>query len=256
MVQVKTGIQNSDGHAGAGVTQILPHIGSTGHFTGSNCGRIGNLLGLTHGIHRVQERRLHTIHHSDVGQLAKGGTHDQCIGEVSKLRDYLQFLAAQDFLFDQRNQSRLLASQIICFFLGNIQNAVVAFCGRCILQDNERFHHILGGVLIRHLCQLLQILGQTGIAQGSVSAVDLRGDPLAIAQADVLIFVFHKAQIISEGVALDGIVTGNDHAIVLVANRRLTALDHTLTEEIRCGLLNGGRCRSQDAQKHTQGQQQ
>ena len=110
MIQIQTGIQNSDGHTLTGITKILPNRCHTRHNRGRTGGGIHSIHSLSRRINSIQENTLDALRSSDRLQITKGSPNDHCIGQVGKLCNNLQVLTEQNILLNGTDQLILLCS--------------------------------------------------------------------------------------------------------------------------------------------------
>ena len=247
MIQIQTGIQNGNGHALAGIAQLLPNRCHAGHLGGGVGHRqvgISNLAGI---VHRADKDALDARQGGNGFQIAKLCFHNDGVGQVSKLRNHIQLLIVQHILFDGCDHVLLLLQQSIGQHLRYIVNRAVQLYGRSCFQSDEHVNQILSGILAGHLTQRPNILRKLSISQVNGSAIRNGGSPLAILEIQFFP-VDYAGLIFSQGGATLCRQTLRERtAITLV-----TTLLHA---GCRTG-LHSGSSGSHDAENHAQGQQQ
>ena len=169
MVQVQAGIDHRDLHAGAGIAQVLPHIGHAGHLAGGHgVGRYGHIFHFHRLEDRHDEHALDTIEHGDLLQPLKLDLHGEAVEQVSELVADLQLLAVQHVPLDLVDQLVLCRQEAV--LLGGL-DAVDGAVGRrkgLFLQHHESRHHLVGLILFGHAPQVLNGLRELGLDQVEV----------------------------------------------------------------------------------------
>ena len=179
MIQIQTGIDDSDLHAFAVIAQVFPNTGNTGHHTAGSSG--GGRSGAG-GVHRHQVDALNTVHRCDLIQIAKLGLNRERIGQIGKLVTDIQLLTLQNELFDHADDHVLHFNESFLIEYRNQADGAVNLGQRLILHNNESGNHIALAIGFCGFLQLLQSIGSFVERQGSVRQLALgRGyDPLAV----------------------------------------------------------------------------
>ena len=198
MVNVQTGIQNGNGHALAGVAQILPDLCDVGHIgSGNGVGSHGLLLGRHNFPLGVQENVLNAGNGSDLLQVAELGADHDSVGQVVGLAHQLSIAC---YLLNSSQHIVLLCDHSVGNISGNIHDRAVGLSSGCILQHHE-CSDLGGGLqLTRQLAQHLNVAGQLSVGQFDNLAVCQNGRPLAVLQAQGVIMILQVALVISQAV--------------------------------------------------------
>ena len=190
VIQVQTGIQNGDLHAGAGVAQVGPDGGHAHHLTagggGGSDGAGQNLSGVVHGHH---EDALDTGHGGDLLQVDKLRLDGEGVGQVSKLIADGQLLTLQNVLLDLVDQNILGGDQLLLLPGGDPDDGAVELGQGGLLHDDEGGDHLVGGDDLSGPAQLFDAGGGVGQGQGSGSVLQGSGVPLALRFAGVFCFL-------------------------------------------------------------------
>ena len=250
MVQIQAGIQNGDGHAGAGVAQLLPNGCHIGHNAGGIGGGIDGIFSLASLIDGAQEHALDALDGGNGFQIGKFGLHNDGVGQMGELRNHIQFLAAQNILLDGSDHFALRGSHILRDGSGDIVNGAVQVRGRLACQGHEYNHFVHGLVVFFCLLQRLNMLRQLRVGQFHLGAVDSGGDPLAVFQGQ-----FGVELLVPQGVQAQGLTGGNQKLIQPVGTGGSVFALHNILN-ILAGNGNGVGRRRENAEYQTECQDQ
>ena len=173
MIQVETGIHNGDLHALALVAQVSPDGGQADHVTGGGGSGIADHAGVINGH---QEHGLDAVQLGDVVQLAKGHIGGDGIGQVGELIADIQLLA-QHLLGDGVDELVLGGQHLGLLGGGDSLDGHTGVSQGLVLQHDEGGNHLVLGVELGSLCQLLHALGQFSLQQVDLGNGHLLGGP-------------------------------------------------------------------------------
>ena len=181
VIQIQTGIDDSDLHAFAVVAQILPDLCNAGHIAGSCSVGVGGAgfgdAGVVDG-HQVDA--LDAVHHSDLTEVTELSGDGEGVGQVGELVANFQLHAFQDVLLDIGDNGILLLQQLLFSGSGHGLDGSVGFSQGLLLHHDECGDHIAGLVDLSSFLQLCNAFGSLGDGQGCVQAFHAGSGPGAV----------------------------------------------------------------------------
>ena len=256
VIQVKTGIDNGNGHALAGVAQALPHAVNAGHLAaGGSTGSSGALSGGGGMVHRHHEDGLDAFQLCNLFQICKLGADGEGVGQVGELVANLQLLTIQNSALNGADGHVLLLDQGPLHSGGDHGNGLDGVSQGLSLHHDECDHSF---VLVKELCGLFQLLKMLrNLGNQQLACLALNGSNLPGAVFGALLFLCANRQRVFQRCGLGhGLQAGAGlgrgcfgFCCFLVP----VSIDHTVFASFHCESRGGQSAKNQtQSQKHCQ----